>query len=162
MDSMADTISRIVKPNANEETLKEMGRKHSHLYISTIEYETFIVLWLKEFQKDVHFVTGAMPIINQLKGFLVMKNEREVLDICHMIKVNHILGSRFRQHKEHNLRSLIATTISASQHRVEHKLKSVAVMYEDLKLSNEEFFELSKIFTVVCPDFENMMQQAST
>jgi len=159
MDHMVNMMSRVVKPSADEETLKEMGAIHCQLYISTIEYETFIILWLKEFQKNVHFVTGAMPIINKLKEFLVMENETEVLDICHKLWVNHILGGRFRKYKEHKLRSLVAKTISVSQYRDQQKLKNVAVMYQNLKLNDEELFELSKIFNVACPDIKNMIQQ---
>merc|ERR1719193_1492083 len=152
-------MSRYVKPNADEETLKELGTIHSQLYISTIEYETLIILWLKEFEKNVHYVTGAMPIINKLKGYLVMENETEVLDICHKLQVNHALGKWFRKYKEHKLRSLVAKTIGMSQYRDQQKLKNVAVMYQNLKLNDEEFFELSKIFNVACPDIKNMIQQ---
>jgi len=159
MDHMVSMMCRVVKPSADEETLKQMGAIHRHLYISTIEYETFIILWLKEFQKNVHFVTGAMPIINKLKELLVMENETEVLDICHKLWVNHILGGRFRKYKEHKLRSLVAKTITVSQYRDQQKLKNVAVMYQNLKLNDEEFFELSKIFNVACPDIKNMIQQ---
>jgi len=158
MDNMVNLMSRYVKPNADEETLKELGTIHSQLYISTIEYETFIILWLKEFQKNVHYVTGAMPIINKLKGYLVMENETEVLDICHKLQVNHVLGKRFRKYKEHKLRSLVAKTISMSQYRDQHKLRNVAVIYQNLKLNDEEFLELSEIFNVACPDIKNMIQ----
>merc|ERR1719295_1215782 len=131
---MVNMMSRVVKPSADEETLKEMGAIHCPLYISTIEYETIIVLWLKELQKNVHFVTGAMPIINQLKGFMVMENETEVLDICHKLQVNHILGKWSRKYKEHELRSLVAKTISVSQYHDQQKLKNIAVIYQNLKL----------------------------
>jgi len=162
MDKMLNMISRKLKPGTDEETLKEIGAIHSHLYISTIEYETFIVLWLKEFQKNVHFVTGAMPIINQLKGFLVMENETEVLDICHKLQVNHVLGKWFRKYKEHKLRSLVAKTIGMSQYRDQQKQKNIATVYRNLKLNEEEFLELSNIFNVACPDIKNMIQQFIT
>jgi len=162
MNNMVNMMSRYVKLPADEETLKEFGSLHCQLYISTIEYETFIVLWLKEFQKNVHYVTRAMPIINKLKRFFVMENETEVLDICHRLQVNHVLGKLFRKFKEHKLRSLVAKTISVSQYRDQQKLKNVAVIYQNLKLSDEEFFELSKIFNVACPDIKNMIQQFIT
>jgi len=156
MDNMINMISRKLKPGTDEEALKEIGAIHSHLCISTIEYETIIVLWLKELQKNVHFVTGAMPIINQLKGFMVMENETEVLDICHKLQVNHVLGGRFRKYKEHDLRSLVAKIVSASQYRDHQNLKFIAVC-ENLKVNDEEFFELSQIFNIAS-DMKNMIQ----
>jgi len=156
MDNMLYMISRNVKPGTDEETLKEMGAIHSNLYISTIEYETFIVLWLKEFQKNVHFVTGAMPIINKLKGFVVMENETEVLDICHKLQVNNVLGGRFRKYKEHDLRSLVAKIVNVSQYRDHQKRKFIAVC-QNLKVNDEELFELSQIFNIACPDIKNMI-----
>jgi len=161
MDNMLNMICRIVKPSTDEETLKEMCAIHSHLYISSIEFETFIVLWLKEFQKNVHFVTGAMPIINKLKGYVVMENETEVLDICHQLQVNHVLGVRFRKYKEHELRSLVAKIVSLSQDRDQQKQKFVAVC-QNLKVNDEELFEFSKIFDIVYPDMKNMIQQVIT
>lgn len=158
MDAMVRMIGRVVNPSTKVELLKEMGEKHSHLCISTTEYETFILLWLKEFQKDVLFVSRAMPIIDKLKGFVVMKHERKVLDICHMIMVNRVLGTRYRKYKERKLRSLIATTIRASQHRDLDKLKKVAMMFQT-NTNDKELFELSNIFRSVCPDFKNMVQQ---
>jgi len=158
MDNMLNMICRIVKPSTNKETLKEMRAIHSRLYISSIEFETFIVLWLKEFQKNVHFVTGAMPIINKLKGFVVMENETEVLDICHQLQVNHVLGGQFRKYKEHELRSLVAEIVSLSQYRDQQEQKFVAVC-QNLKVNDEELFEFSKIFDIVCPDMKNMIQQ---
>jgi len=161
MDNMLNMICRIVKPSTDEETLKEMCAIHSHLYISSIEFETFIVLWLKEFQKNVHFVTGAMPIINKLKGYVVMENETEVLDICHQLQVNHVLGGQFRKYKEHELRSLVAEIVSLSQYRDQQEQKFVAVC-QNLKVNDEELFEFSKIFDIVCPDMKNMIQQVIT
>ena len=161
MDTMVRMIGCILKPNTKVELLKEMGDKHSHLCISTIEYEMFILLWLKEFQKDVLFVTGAMPIIDKLKGFIVMKHERKVLDICHMIRVNHMLGTRYQKFKERKLRSLIATTIQASQHVDQDKLKKVAMIFQP-SMNDEELLELSNIFKLVCPEFKHPMQQFTT
>jgi len=162
MDNMINMISRNVNPSTDEKTLKEICAIHSHLYISTIEYETFIILWLKEFQKNVHFVTKIMPIINKLKGFLVMENETQVLDICHKLQVNKVLGRRFRMYKEHELRSLVSKTMSMSQYRDQQKLENFAVMYQNLKMNDEEFSELSKIFILSCPDIKNMIQQVIT
>jgi hypothetical protein len=153
MDAMVRMICCVVQPNTTEELLKEMGAKHCHLCITTTEYETFILLWLKEFQKDVLFVTEAMPIIDKLKGFMVMKHERKILDICHMIRVNQVLGIRYRKCKERNLRSLIAKTIEASEHRDKDNLKKFAMMNHP-NMNDEELYELSKIFKLVCPDFE--------
>jgi len=161
MDAMVRMIGCIVKSGTNVELLKKMGEKHSHLYISTTEYETFILLWLKEFQKDVLFVTKAMPIIDKLKGFIVMKHERKVLDICHMIRVNRLLGTRYRTCKERNLRPVIATTIQALQHGDQDKLKKVAMLFQP-NMNDEELLELSNIFKLVCPGFKNLMQQLTT
>jgi len=158
MDKMLDMIGRVVKSDAKLETLEEIRAKHKHLCISTIEYETFILVWLREFQKDVLFVTRAMPIIDKLKGFLVMEYEREVLDICHMIKVNQVLGTRYRQYKEHDLRSLIAKTIEATKNKDQVYFEKVALMYQP-EMNDQELFELSKIFNLVCPDCNIMMQQ---
>jgi len=158
MDKMLDMIGRVVKSDAKLETLEEIRAKHKHLCISTIEYETFILVWLREFQKDVLFVTRAMPIIDKLKDFLVMEYEREVLDMCHMIKVNHVLGNRYTQYKEHDLRSLIAKTIQASKNKDQEYIEKVAMMYQP-EMNDQEIFELSKIFNLVCPDCKIMMQQ---
>jgi len=158
MDIMVDMIGQVVKSDANEETLKKINAMHKHLCISTIEYETFILVWLREFQKDTLFVTRAMPIIDKLKDYVVMEYEREVLDMCHMIKVNQVLGSRFTKYKEHDLRSLIAKTIQASRHPDQEKLEKVSMLYQP-KLSDKELFELSQIFDLVCPDCKIMIHQ---
>jgi len=158
MDKMVDMIDHVMKLGAKEETLKEITAKHKHLCISTIEYETFISVWLREFQKDALFVNRALPIIDKLRGYVVMEYEREVLDICHMIKVNQVLGRRFRKYKEHDLRSLIAKTIQSSRNQDQEKLEKVAMMYQP-KLVDKELLELSQIFNLVCPDCKKMIQQ---
>jgi len=160
IDKMVNMIGCVIKSDANEETLKKIAAMHKHLCISTVEYETFISVWLREFQKDALFVTRALPIIDKLKGYVVMEYEREVLDICHMIKVSQVLGRRHRQYKEHDLRSLIDKTIQASRHQDQEKLEKVAMMYQP-KLSEKELVELSQIFNSVCPECKIMIQQLS-
>jgi len=157
MDKMVDMIDQVVKSDAKEETLKDISAMHKHLCISTIEYEQFILVWLREFQKDALFVTRAMPIIDKLKDSVVMEYEREVLDICHMVKVNQVLGIRFTNYREHELRSLIAKTIQASRHPDQEKLEKVAMLYQP-KLSDKEVFEFSQILDLVCPDCKIMIQ----
>merc|ERR1719233_2386774 len=144
-------IGSIIKSDANEETLKKIAAMHKHLCISTVEYETFISVWLREFQKDALFVTRALPIIDKLKGYVVMEYEREVLDICHMIKVNQVLGRCYRRYKEHDLRLLITKTIQASRQHDQKKLEMVAMMYQP-KLSDKGLLELEQIFNLVDPD----------
>ena len=67
-------------PNVKNGTLVELGMRHKHLFISGVEFDTFIVLWIREHQKDVHFVTRALPIIDQLRIHFVMADERKVLE----------------------------------------------------------------------------------
>jgi len=107
MDRMTEMLNNLLStPNVKNETLVELGMRHKYLFISGVEFDTFIKLWVREHQKDVLFVTKAMPIIDQLRSHFVMTDERRVLDLCHIIKVSRVLGSWARKLEEREVRLL--------------------------------------------------------
>jgi len=111
MDRMIGVLNNLLSsPCVKNEILLDLGKAHKHLYISAVEFDKFIMLWIREHQKDVHFVTRAMPIIDKLRSYFVMADERKVLDFCHMLKASQVLSSKFQGVKEHKMKSLCAAT----------------------------------------------------
>jgi len=111
MDHMIGVLDNLLSaPCVKQETLVDLGETHNHLYISGVEFDKFIMLWIREHQKDVHFLTRAMPTIDKLRNHFVMADERKVLDFCHMLKISRVLSSRFQGFTEHKMRSLCAAT----------------------------------------------------
>jgi len=100
MDRMIGMLDKFLStPYLKQETLVDLGVAHKHLYISGVEFGKFILLWIREHQKDVHFVTRAMPTIDKLRNHFVLADERKVLDFCHILKVIRVISSRFQGFK---------------------------------------------------------------
>jgi len=161
MECMIEMLSTLLStPNVKNGTLVELGMRHKHLFISGVEFDTFIMLWIREHQKDVHFVTRAMPIIDQLRSHFVMADERKVLDLCHMLKVSRVLCSWAKKFKECKMRSLCAGTLkyleTAQKDTAEQShLDLAALLYRDLQMTKVEFIEFQRIYGLISINVEN-------
>jgi len=161
MDCMIEMLSNLLsKPNVKSGTLLELGMRHNHLFISGVEFDIFILLWIREHQKDVHFVTRAMPIIDQLRSHFVMADERKVLDLCHMLKVSRVLCSWAKGFKECKMRSLCAGTLkyleTAQKDTAEQShLDLTALLYRDLQMTKDQFIEFQNIYGLISINVEN-------
>jgi len=161
MERMTEMLDILLsKSNVNNGTLIELGVKHKHLFISGIEFDTFIMLWLREHQKDVHFVTRAMPIIDRLRNHFVMAHERKILDLCHMLKVSWILSSWIKNFKERKMRSLCAATLkyldTAQEDTSNHShLDLSAILHRDLQMTEDEFLEFQRIYGLINNNEQN-------
>jgi len=161
MDRMIGMLDNLLStPCVKQETLVDLGAAHKHLYISRIEFDKFIMLWIREHQKDVHFVTRAMPIIDKLRSYFVMADERKVLDFCHMLRVSQVLSSRFQGVKEQKVRSLCAATYKYLETAKKNTSKRqhldlAAFLNEHLQMADDEFIEFQKIYGLINPKKQN-------
>jgi len=163
MERMIEMIENLLsKPNIKKRTLLELGKRHKHRFISGIEFDTFIMLWIREHQKDVLFVTRAMPIIDQLRSHFVMAHERKVLDLCHMLKVSWVLSSwiKVKNFKEFKMRSLCAATLkyletAQKDTSKQSHLDLTALLHRDLQMTEDEFLEFKRIYGLICHNEQN-------
>jgi len=161
MEGMTEMLDKLLStPNVIDGTLVELGLRHKHLFISGIEFDTFIMLWLREYQKDVHFVTRAMPIIDRLRSHFVMAHERKILDLCHMLKISRVLSSWIKNFKECKMRSLCAATLKYLD--TAHKdtsnqshLDLSALLHQDLQMTEDEFLEFQRIYGLIIHNEKN-------
>jgi len=158
MDRMIGMLDHLLsKPCVKQETIVDLGVAHKHLYISGVEFDKFIMLWIREHQKDVLFVTRAMPTIDKLRNHLVMAHERKVLDFCHMLKVSRVLSGRFQGFKEHKLRSLCAapykyleTAKTDTSNR--HHQDLADLLHQHFRITDDEIIEFQKIYGLINPE----------
>jgi len=161
MERMIEMLNTMLStPNVKNGILVELGIDINHIFISRVEFDTFIMLWIREHQKDVHFVTRALPIIDQLRSHFVMADERKVLDLCHMLKVSRVLCSWAKKLKECKMRSLCAGTLkyleTAQKDTAEQShLDLTALLYRDLQMTKDEFIEFQKIYCLISINVEN-------
>jgi len=161
MERMIEMLNNLLStPNVKNETLVELGMRHKYLFISGVEFDTFIMLWVREHQKDVHFVTRAIPIIDQLRSHIVMTDQRKVLDFCHMLKVSRVLCSWAKKFKESKMRSLCAGTLkylgTAQKDTADQShLDLTTVLYRDLQMTKDEFIEFQNIYARISTNVEN-------
>merc|ERR550534_1546673 len=155
MERMTDMIENLLSaPDVKKGTLLELGKRHKHRFISGIEFDQFIMLWIREHQKDVHFVTRAMPIIDQLRSHFVMADERKVLDFCHMLNVSRVLSSRFKGFKVHKMRALCAATYKYLETAEKdtckrQQLDLAALLHQHLQMTDDELIEFQKIYGLI-------------
>jgi len=161
MERMTEMLDNLLStPNVGSRTLLQLGEQHKHLFISGIEFDTFIMLWIREYQKDVHFVTRAMPIIDRLRSHFVMAHERKVLDLCHMLKVSWVLSSWIKNFKECKMRSLCAATLkyletAQKDTSTQSHLDLSALLHRDLQMTKEEFLEFQRIYGLIIHNEKN-------
>jgi len=161
MERMTDMLDDLLStPNVKNGTLLGLGKRHKHLLISGIEFDTFIMLWIREHQKDVHFVTRAMPIIDQLRSHFVMAHEMKVLDFCHMLKVSSVLSPWIKNFKDCKIRSLCASTLKYLETAQEDTSKQshldlTAFLYRDLQMTKGQFLEFKRIYGLISLNEQN-------
>jgi len=158
MIGMLDNL--LSTPCVKQETKVDLGLAHKRLYISGVEFDEIIMLWIREHQKDVHFVTRAKPTIDKLRNHFVMADERKVLDFRHMLKVSRLLSSRFQGFKEHKIRSLCAAPykylVTAKKDTSNRQHLDLAdLLHQHLQMTNDEIIEFQKIYELINPKEQN-------
>jgi len=132
---------------------------HISVFISlvlNVEFDEIIMLWIREHQKDVHFVTRAKPTIDKLRNHFVMADERKVLDFRHMLKVSRLLSSRFQGFKEHKISSLCACLVTAREDSSTRPHMDLAdLLHQHLQMSDKEIIEFKKIYGLINPKEQN-------
>jgi len=161
MDRMLGMLDSLLsKPYVKKETLVDLGMSHKRLFISGVEFDEFIMLWIREQQKDVHFVTGVMPIIDKLRDHFVMADERKVLDFCHMLKVSRVLSSRLKGFKERKMRELCAATYkyletAEKDTSKRQQLDLADLLHQHWQMTDDELIEFQRIYGLINPKKHN-------